>query len=289
MSDKIKEKGIAITGTILVHVFILCILILLTLSTKPNEYTEEMLGVPVMFGNVSDAFGNEEPLGLGINKGSETETTSPNIVEEPLPMAEATSEIASKPRSNAEETLATQNTEETIAIREAARIEKEEKAKEAEEQRVKAEKELIARQEAEKKAKLNQQMAGLFGNGDKNNQGSRGETTGTGTQGVPTGNASYGATSGIGGWGTFELEGRNLGKGGLVKPKYEVNDYGTVVVDILVDPQGNVLEAVIGRGGGTTSATLINEALKAAKKTKFNEVNSVVNQRGSITYRFELN
>lgn len=289
MRNKIKEQGIAITGTLLVCALLFGSLVLLNLTSRPNEYTEEMLGVPVMFGNVSDAFGDEEPLGLGTNQGAEPETASPNIAEDPRPMAEATSENASTPKDNTEETLATQNFEETIAIREAERINKEQKAKEAEEQRKKAEKELIARQEADKKAKLNQQMAGLFGNGDANNQGSRGETTGKGTQGVPTGNASYGATSGIGGWGTFELKDRNLGKGGLVKPEYKVNDYGTVVVDILVDPKGYVIEAAIGRGSSTTNATLINEALKAAKKTRFNEVNSVVNQRGFITYKFELN
>lgn len=130
-------------------------------------------------------------------------------------------------------------------------------------------------------------MAGLFGNGE--GDGSRGETTGTGTQGVPTGNASYGKTSGVGGWGSFDLGGRSLGSGGLIRPTYNVNDYGTVVVDILVNAKGDVVEATIGKGTNTDNATLRNEALRAARRTKFNAVSAVINQKGTITYKFNLN
>lgn len=130
-------------------------------------------------------------------------------------------------------------------------------------------------------------MGSAFGNGT--GSGSRGNTEGTGTQGVPTGNASHGATSGVGGWGSFALGGRSLGRGGLVKPSYSVDDYGTVVVDILVNPKGEVVEATIGKGTNTTSAALKNEALRAARRTKFNEVSAVINQKGTITYKFNLN
>lgn len=131
-------------------------------------------------------------------------------------------------------------------------------------------------------------MAGLFGNGT--GSGSRGETEGTGTQGVTTGNASHGKTSGIGGWGgSFDLGGRSLGSGGLVKPNYSVDDYGTVVVDILVNAKGEVVEATIGKGTNTPNTNLRNEAIRAAKRTRFNEVSSVTNQKGKITYKFNLN
>jgi len=68
-----------------------------------------------------------------------------------------------------------------------------------------------------------------------------------------------------------------------------VNDYGTVVVNITVDPAGNVIHAEIGRGTNTPSATLLKEALRAAKITKFNAINSTNNQQGTITYKFNLN
>ncbi|HPD44094.1 MAG TPA: energy transducer TonB, partial [Dysgonamonadaceae bacterium] len=129
-------------------------------------------------------------------------------------------------------------------------------------------------------------MSGLFG---ENTAGSRGNTQGGGTQGVSTGNSQQGAPSGSGGIGTYDLGGRSLGPGGLAQPRYTVNDYGTVVVNITVDPAGNVIHAEIGRGTNTPSATLRNEALRAAKITKFNAINSTNNQQGTITYKFNLN
>lgn len=128
-------------------------------------------------------------------------------------------------------------------------------------------------------------MSGLFGE----NSGSRGETQGTGTQGISTGNATQGSSSGIGGIGTYDLGGRSLGSGGLAQPGYSVNDYGTVVVNITVDPQGNVIHTEIGRGTNTPNTTLRNEAMRAAKRTRFNAINSSNNQQGTITYRFNLN
>jgi hypothetical protein len=41
-----------------------------------------------------------------------------------------------------------------------------------------------------------------------------------------------------------------------------------------------VIHAEIGRGTNTPSATLRNEALRAAKITKFNAINSTNNQQG---------
>lgn len=287
MFEDQKEKWIGLGGTVLFHAVLLLSLLFMYLTPSPRaRIAEEMLGVPVMFGNVADAFGDDEPMGRGKGDQGSQVTTSPHVVEDALPMVESTSETSKPFVSNTDEALRTQDFEETIAIKEANRKAEEQKAREAEEQRRRAEQELIARQEAEQRGQINQQMAGLFGQGS--GSGSRGNTEGTGTQGVPTGNASYGATSGIGGWGTFALGGRSLGAGGLIKPRYNVDDYGTVVVDILVDPKGNVVDATIGKGTNTTSSELKEEALKAARKTKFNEVTSVTNQKGTITYKFNL-
>ena len=284
-----KEKWIGIGGTVLFHTLLICSLLFLYLTPTPDKrLPEEMLGVPVMFGNVADAFGDNEPKGRGKGADGAQFTSSPHVVEDPLPMVESTSTTQSAPPvSNVEETPMVQDFEETVAIKEANRKAEEQRTREAEEQRRKAEAELIARQEAEQRGKINQQMEGLFGQGT--GSGSRGNTEGTGTQGVPTGNASHGATSGIGGWGSFALGGRSLGAGGLIKPTYSVDDYGIVVVDIVVDGKGNVIDATVGKGTNTTSSTLKEEALRAAKKTKFNEVSAVINQRGTIIYRFNLN
>lgn len=283
-----KDKIIGLGATIGFHLLIILALIFYTLDLTPMARTAEDLGgVPVMFGNVPDAFGDDEPFGRGNGDVGAEEATSPNVVEDPIPMAENTATKTKPAVSNTKEAPVTQNLEETVAIKEAKKKAEEKKQQEADERRKKAEADRVAQQEAAKKGQINNQMAGLFGNGT--GSGSRGNTEGTGTQGVPTGNASYGKTSGVGGWGSFDLGGRSLGSGGLIKPNYSVDDYGTVVVDILVNAKGDVVEATIGKGTNTPNTNLRNEALRAAKRTKFNTVSSVTNQKGTITYKFNLN
>lgn len=283
-----KDKIIGLGATIGFHLLIILALIFYTLDLTPIARTAEDLGgVPVMFGNVPDAFGDDEPFGRGNGDTGAEEATSPNVVEDPIPMVENTATKTKPAVSNTKEAPVTQNLEETVAIKEAKKKAEEKKQQEADERRKKAEADRVAQQEAAKKGQINNQMAGLFGNGT--GSGSRGNTEGTGTQGVPTGNASYGKTSGVGGWGSFDLGGRSLGSGGLIKPNYSVDDYGTVVVDILVNAKGDVVEASIGKGTNTPNTNLRNEALRAAKRTKFNTVSSVTNQKGTITYKFNLN
>lgn len=283
-----KDKIIGLGATIGFHLLIILALIFYTLDLTPMARTAEDLGgVPVMFGNVPDAFGDDEPFGRGNGDTGAEEPTSPNVVEDPIPMVENTATKTKPAVSNTKEAPVTQNLEETVAIKEAKKKAEEKKQQEADERRKKAEADRVAQQEAAKKGQINNQMAGLFGDGT--GSGSRGNTEGTGTQGVPTGNASYGKTSGVGGWGSFDLGGRSLGSGGLIKPNYSVDDYGTVVVDILVNAKGDVVEATIGKGTNTPNTNLRNEALRAAKRTKFNTVSSVTNQKGTITYKFNLN
>lgn len=282
-----KEKVISLAATAGFHIILILLLLVLYLDpVLPTRVSEELGGVPVMFGNVPDAFGDDEPFGRGINSEGSRETSGRNVVEEPTPMVGRTPQ-ASTPSKNTE-TVTTQDFEETVAIKKQAdETKKRQDAEAAESRRRQEEAERVARDEAQKKGQINDLMGGAFGNGS--GSGSRGNTTGTGTQGVPTGNASHGATSGIGGWGSFALDGRSLGSGGLVKPTYSVDDYGTVVVDIRVNPKGEVVEATIGKGTNTPSPELRNEALRAAKRTRFNEVSSVTNQNGKITYKFNLN
>lgn len=283
-----KDKIIGLGATIGFHLLIILALIFYTLDLTPMARTAEDLGgVPVMFGNVPDAFGDDEPFGRGNGDVGAEEATSPNVVEDPIPMVENTATKTKPTVSNTKEAPVTQNLEETVAIKEAKKKAEEKKQQEADERRKKAEADRVAQQEAAKRGQINNQMAGLFGNGT--GSGSRGNTEGTGTQGVPTGNASYGKTSGVGGWGSFDLGGRSLGSGGLIKPNYSVDDYGTVVVDILVNAKGDVIDARIGKGTNTPNTNLQNEAIIAAKRTKFNTVSSVTNQKGTITYKFNLN
>lgn len=269
-----REKIGGIIGTVIFTILLFLILIfsVFIISSPP----EELEGIPVMFGTTENAAGTAEPPRTEVVPPAPTPTPSPEV-----------------PTPSPAEPLVTQNTEPTIDVaakrdeerRKAAQLEAERKAREDAERKAREEAERKRREEEAKKRQINQQMSGLFGE----NSGSRGNTEGTGTQGVSTGNSTQGSPTGNGGIGSYDLGGRSLGSGGLGQPNYNVNDYGTVVVNITVDPAGNVIHTEIGRGTNTPSTTLREEALRAARRTKFNAINSANNQQGTITYRFNLN
>ena len=125
------------------------------------------------------------------------------------------------------------------------------------------------REEEAQRQRIAQQMSGLF-----ESQGVRGEAVG----------ATESATTQ-----PFNLEGRHLDSGGLVQPRFEVDDFGgTVVVDITVNPAGNVIRAEVSRGTTTPNAALRRAAVEAAKATRFNAITGTNNQQGTITYNFNL-
>ncbi|MDR2816185.1 MAG: TonB family protein [Proteiniphilum sp.] len=252
------EKIGGIAGTIVFAILLL--LILLFSYFTMDSPLEEPEGIPVMFGAAEDASGMAEPR--------MTEVT-------PIPEV---------PPYSPEEPLIAQTTEPTIDV-EAEREEERRRAQLEAERKAQEEAERHLREKEARKREINRQMAGLFGE----STGSRGNTEGDDTQGVSTGNATQGSPTGTGGIGSYDLGGRSLGSGGLAQPRYTVNDYGTVVVNITVDPAGNVIHAEIGRGTNTPSTALRNEALRAARTTKFNAINATNNQQGTITYRFNLN
>jgi len=70
----------------------------------------------------------------------------------------------------------------------------------------------------------------------------------------------------------------------------ECNETGTVVVKIVVDQTGKVIQAVPGIKGTTnTAACLMAPAKKAALATKFNSDSKAPSkQTGSIVYTFKL-
>ena len=258
-----KEQISGIIGAI-----ISCFLLLLILFSIKYHFTrqaEVLSGIPVMFGNVPDAGGNEE-----------------SVMTEVIPEPSQPTVTQSIPKNIPEPPIATQDRYQSLAVKEQNEAER---ARIAEERRIQEETARKQREQETQSRKINQQMSGLFG---ESTSGSRGNTEGTGTQGVSTGNSTQGATSGVGGTGKYDLGGRGLGSGGLILPQYTVNEYGTVVVTITVDPKGNVINAEIGRGTNTPSATLRNEALRAARSTKFESIQSTNNQQGTITYKFNL-
>ena len=288
-----KNKVTGLVGTLVLHVVLLILLFLIAIS-KPESQEEG--GVPVMLGNMEMAQGYADPYTL----------TDVDILDEPqLPTEVSAPEPVPTPPVESE--MITQEDEPTIAVpkketpkpapkKETVKKEtpkkepvkpkeKTEAEKRAEAERLAAEKKAAEeRAAAEAAAK---RIAGAFGKGTQ--MGSKGNaTSGEGIQGSPTGNAADGQTSGFGGYGTFDLNGRSLGPGGLPRPVYNVQEEGRVVVTITVNPAGQVIHTSINKRTNTANAALRKAAEDAARKARFNAVGGVNNQTGTITYYFKL-
>ena len=147
----------------------------------------------------------------------------------------------------------------------------------------KAERERKAAEEAARK-----RVSGAFGKGAQMTGNKGTAASGTGTEGSKEGNSSTGAKTGTGGYGTFDLGGRSLGTGSLPKPVYNVQEEGRVVVNITVNPAGQVISTSISPQTNTVNSALRKAAEDAAKKARFNTIDGVNNQTGTITYYFNL-
>jgi TonB family protein len=248
---------------------ILCLIIVFILSIifLQAEIKMQEGGVLVSFGNVNWANGTFTPRMTGPAPDGVPNKTTPAV----------------KPSNSAKFPIITQKDEPTVAVNTSEK--KSEQERIADEQK-KAEERKRAEEQSQREA-INKQMAGSFGTG-KDPAGSRGTAgTGSGTQGSPQGRAPVGSYSGFGG--SFDLAGRNLGDGELQRPAYVVQEEGTIVVEITVDPKGNVINAEIRlRGTNIDNASMRKSAIEAAQKTKFNAINGTQNQIGTITYRYTL-
>lgn len=92
--------------------------------------------------------------------------------------------------------------------------------------------------------------------------------------------------------GDLELDGGLQSRGvvaGYPRPQGN-NAVGRVIIEIIVDSDGKVISANIRQQGTTTSdQTLRNNALKAARKTKFKPDPTRITQSGTISYKYNVN
>jgi len=193
--------------------------------------------------------------------------------------------------------MITQTEEETVVIKPKAEPKKEKPEVVKKPEKTAAEKAAEAKKLAEEKAERERKAAaeaaakrvsGAFGKGAQMD-GSKGTAnSGTGVEGSKDGNSSSGAKTGTGGYGTFDLGGRSIGEGGLPRPVYNVQEEGRVVVSITVNPAGHVIATSINRQTNTVNTALRKAAEDAAKRARFNVVEGVNNQTGTITYYFNL-
>ena len=274
-----KDDIYSLIGTVAFHGVILLILWFTVLKT---EVPDEDGGVLVNFGNVDAAAGMFEPKYTGQEPPQETTTPPPPV---PEPQVET-------PKQE----LITQDIEESVALEDAKKKNEEEKRKKQEAEKKRKEEEEKERSAGKKPrrnvwprnaARRNKPLAQFgVGNAEGNSQGDA--ESGTGNQGSPFGNSDHGANEGVGGYGSFNLNGRSIGAGGLPRPAYTIQEEGRIVINITVDPKGNVIFAEVGRGTNIDNASMRKSALDAARKAKFNSISGANNQSGTITYVYKF-
>jgi outer membrane biosynthesis protein TonB len=251
----------------------------------------------------------ETEEGILVNFG--TDETGLGMIEPSPPAAQA---VASPPPSSVpdaktnENPLLTQNTEEAPEVKkvdadaERKRLEKVEADKKRREQ-IEADRVRRVQEEAERKRiEAEQQRLADIMNKTKNalansknagtNSTGEGIAGGPGNQGVPTGSVDSkvrGDGSGLGDKGiSYNLQGRGFQK--LPPPKYDYQGEGRVVVEVSVDRQGKVVQAVPGIKGSTTlDEYLLRVAKDAALEAQFEvKADAPVVQKGTIKYNFKL-
>ncbi len=279
-----QSKVTGIIGTIAFHVLLLLLLFVFKLVVPEKEAEG---GVPVMLGNTELAKGEANPYTMTeVDVIPQTESVVPEVVDnEPV----------------AEQPVITQNDEPSIQVKEEKKVEKKKPKKEKPEKKVEKKKTVEQKvekpkekTEAEKRAEAEKaaaaaaasKISGAFGKGSA--MENKGNAAGSGIQGNDKGNNPNGNLTGAGGYGTFDLNGRSLGSGGLPIPVYNVQDEGRVVVTIVVNPAGRVISTSINKRTNTVNPTLRKAAEEAARKARFNAVDGVDNQSGTITYYFRL-
>jgi len=271
-----KDDLYSLLGSVGFHLLILLVLSLTILSTVVPE---EDSGVLVNFGNVDEASGTFEPLNTGQEPMEETTPPPP-----PTPAVET-----------AKEELVTQDVEESVALAEAKKKKEEQRKKEEaikrEQDRIQKEKleqQRLADAQRQKELAIKNKVAGAFGAGSAAGSSQGSGETGSGNQGSPFGNSDHGANDGVGGSGSYSLNGRSIGNGGLPSPAYTGQDEGRIVIDIRVDPKGNVISATIAKRTNIDNPSMRRSAIEAAKRAKFNSISGSNDQMGTITYIYKL-
>ncbi|NJX14842.1 energy transducer TonB [Tamlana crocina] len=262
---------------------VILVLLLFVVGTKYMDPPEEY-GVAVNFGNSNVGSGNVQPLKPVKSEPREIEEPPQPDVSKAEPEPAKTSEVK-------EEVLTADNAEE-IAIKK--QKEAEAKAKAIAEAKAKAEAERIAkekREQEEKKKKLDALIGGVS-KSEGSETGSEGNDNKAGDKGQLDGDPyapSYfgGQGSGSGGVG-YGLNGR--GRASFQRLKQDCNESGMVIVKIIVNQSGNVIEATPGvRGTTNTAECLLQPAKKIALSHKWPaDPNAPTRQIGFVSVNFQL-
>lgn len=288
--NKNKRKSLIITSIL----YMLMILLLAFAGLKYLDPPPEN-GIAINFGTTEAGSGDLETQ-------QEVKTSPQNATPEPTPTPANTSES-----QESMEDVATQETEEAPVIEDEKKEEETEETKEEPEEEPVEEVEEPEEETPEPEEPVEEPepdpqpdenvkntMSNLFsgeenegetdqGDGDTNQAGNQGDPDGD-----PNSSSYYGVGTGLDGDGNYKLGGRKA----LNKETYkqECNETGTVVVEIRVNRDGEVIRAKAGvQGTSNSSRCLLEPAERAARATKFNpDSNAPSTQVGYITYEFRL-
>jgi len=252
------EKDSARITTLLTVVLILLIFIVgPKYLDPPPEY-----GVAVNFGTTDIGSGKIQPK-------EPVKSQPKEIIEEPKVQEEEVTTDTSNPQDTKEEVL-TEDNAESIAMKKQKEAERkkavDEAKKKAEAERI--EKERKAKEE--KKKKLDDLIGGI-GKTDGKETGGEGDDDKAGDKGQLDGDPyapSYFGEPGSGGGGSgYGLRGRGRPTKSKVVP--ECDEEGSVVVEIHVNRNGNVVGAFPGKRGTTGALCLYDAAKKTAMTYKW--------------------
>jgi colicin import membrane protein len=282
------EHGKGLAGTIIIHLVLLLLLVFVSFSVPPPPEFEE--GIIVNFGT--------DDTGLGM-----VEPSTPAGQTETVPPPPSTERIKAE-----EEPLLTQNDEEAPEVKKIDPDAEKKKMEKAEAERIRKEALVVERKRKEqeeterKRIEAEQQRQADIINRTKNalagsknagtNTTSEGITGGPGNQGVTSGSVDSKVRGDGGGTGnsgiSYNLQGRGFQK--LPTPKYDYQGEGRVVVEVSVDREGKVIQAIPGSKGSTTlDEYLLKVAKDAALEARFEaKPEAPAVQKGTITYNFIL-
>jgi outer membrane biosynthesis protein TonB len=260
---------------------VVILLLLLFVVGPPYMDPPEEYGMTVNFGTTDFGKGNVQPL-------KPVKSEPQNIEEPPQPEASKAEPAAS---SEAKEEVLTADNAEEIAIKK--QKEAEAKAKAIADAKAKAEADRIAKekQEQEEKKKKLDALIGSVSKSEGTETGSEGDDNKSGDKGqlngiyAPSNFGDPGTGSGGVGYG---LNGR--GTASYKTLKQDCNESGMVIVKIVVNNNGNVIEAVPGfRGTTNTAACLLEPAKKIALSHKWRpDSKAPARQIGFVKVNFNL-
>ncbi len=274
---KHEKRSARLTALIAIILLLLLFVVGPPYLDPPEEY-----GVAVNFGTSNIGSGRVQPL--------QPVKSEPNNINKPTEPKRSNNEPSKA--SEVKENVLTEDNAEAIAIKK--QKEAQAKAKAEADAKAKAEADRIAKQKQEQEEKK-RKLDALIGGVSKANgtvTGSEGNDNTAGDKGQLNGNPyapSYFGSDGRGSGGIgYGLNGRGRATYKLIKQ--DCNESGLVIVRIVVNQSGNVIEAEPGVKGTTNTAQcLLDPAKKIALSHKWAaDANAPAKQIGFVKVNFKL-